>query len=200
MEDLKKQVEELEEELQNELEGHVDNPEDTSADLENTENEEEKDEKDLDNQRIPYDRFKQKVDEVNRLKKILDEKEAEEKAAKIEALKEQDKYKELYETVLEELEDIKSSNVQNVKAKLLKEAGYKEEQVERLSKLVDGDTEEEILASIDDLQVVFPTKTYVDPSPDNRKRTTPEPVDGEDIGKSMFDRLLKSGKLKGFKN
>lgn len=157
------------------------------------------DDEDLDNQRIPYKRFKEKVDEANRLKKKLAKIEADQEAQKLQDLKDQEKFKELYEATLEELENVKNSKVENKKAELLKDAGYKDEQIERLSKLVEGSSEEEILESIEDLKVVFPTKTYVDPSPDNRKRKTPDPVDGEDMGKSMFDKLLSSGKLKGFK-
>lgn len=164
----------------------------TGADPENTDDE-------LENQRIPYKRFKEKVDEANRLKKKLAKIEEEQKAEKIQELKDQEKYKDLYESVLEELEDLKNNKVEDKKASLLKDAGYKEEQIERLSKLVEGTTDEEILESIEELQVLFPTKKYVDPSIDNRKRKTPEPVDGEEMGKNMFEKLLSSGKLKGFK-
>lgn len=166
---------------------------DTGADLDST------DEDELEKQRIPYKRFKEKVDEANRLKKELAKIEEDQKAEKLQEMKDQEKYKELYENALEEIENIKSTKVAKKKSELLKDAGYKDSQIERLSKLVEGDSEEEILESIEELKEVFPTKTYVDPSADNRKRSTPDSVDGEEIGRSLFDKILKSGKIKGYK-
>lgn len=152
-----------------------------------------------DDKKIPYSRFKDKVDEVNRLSAKLDEIEKSQKEQEKQKLEEQEQYKELYEKAQEEIENIKSQKLQDKIETELKSAGYKEEQVTRLSKLVEGETDEEITKSIEDLKITFPTKTYVDPSPDQRKRHKPEGVDGDDIGKSMFERLKEAGKLKGFK-
>lgn len=163
-----------------------------SADSKNPEDE-------PDDKRIPYSRFKDKVDEVNRLSAKLDEIEKVQEEQRVKELTEQEKYKELYEEALKSIEEVKSQNIANKVESKLKEAGYKDEQITRLSKLVEGETEEEIMESIEDLKIAFPTKTYVDPSPDQRKRHKPEGVDGDDIGKSIFDRLKDSGKLKGFK-
>lgn len=163
---------------------------DTSADSSNTDEE---------GQKIPYSRFKDKVDEANRLAKQLKEIETSQEAKKLEELKEQEKYKELYEGALEEIESIKSQGAKTKIENELREAGYKEEQITRLSKLVEGETDEEVTKSIEDLKIAFPTKSYVDPSPDQRKRQKHEGVGGDDIGQTMFDRLRKSGKLKGFK-
>lgn len=152
-----------------------------------------------DDKRIPYSRFKDKVDEVNRLSAKLDEIEKVQEEQRVQELTEQEKYKELYEEALKSIEEIKSQSIATKVESKLTEAGYKDEQITRLSKLVEGETEEEIMESIEDLKIAFPTKTYVDPSPDQRKRHKPEGVDGDDIGKSIFDRLKDSGKLKGFK-
>lgn len=186
-------VEEVEDEIE------VDITEDNDNSGTDTLDSEVENDDDLDNQKIPYKRFKGKVDEVNRLKEELDALKKEKTDERNKELQEQGKYKDLYEALQEEFNSFKAEKTSDKIKGLLKEAGYKDEQVERLNKLVEGETEDEILQSIEDLKITFPTKTYVDPSPDNRKRQTPASVDGEDIGQSMFDRLKKSGKLKGFK-
>src|SRR5690625_1526247 len=52
------------------------------------------------NTRIPYERFKQKVDEVNELREKLTQIEEEQAKAKRQELEEQERYKELYEQAL----------------------------------------------------------------------------------------------------
>lgn len=150
--------------------------------------------------RIPYDRFKQKVDEVNALKSKLDQIEKEQEAAKRKELEDQNKYKELYEQALETIEESKKAIVQQTKESLLTKAGYNDDQVTRLSKLVEGDSEEEMNTSIDEIKKLFPVEQdYADPSVNNGSGTTPTPVEGEEVGRNMFDKLLNSGKLRGFK-
>ena len=151
--------------------------------------------------RIPYDRFKQKVDEVNALKSKLDQIEKEQEAAKRKELEDQNKYKELYEQALETIEESKKAIVQQTKESLLTNAGYSDEQVTRLSKLVEGDSEEEMNTSIDEIKKLFPVEQdYADPSVNNGSNIDPTPTDGEDVGKSMFEKLLNSGKIRGFKS
>lgn len=152
-----------------------------------------------DDNKIPYNRFKQKVDEVNDLKQKLQAIEQEQNEQRQQELKEQNKYKELYEELQNELAETKKASVESKKKTILAKEGYSEEQIGKLLKLVDGDTDEEINKSVEELKTTFPTKTYVDPSMNNGQRKKPDKVDGEDIGRSAFDRLMKSGKLKGFK-
>lgn len=160
----------------------------------------EKPEEQVGGDKIPYDRFKQKVDEVNALKARLDQVEKDKKEARLKELEEQEKYKELYEEAMSKIEAEKEARKESDKKSALTDAGYTEEQIGFMLKLVEGDTEEEYKKSIETLKNTFPVqKTYVDPSPDNGGRRTPKPIDGEDYGKDMFKKLFEKGKLRGFK-
>lgn len=186
----KEDPEEGKEEQQEEEEQTATN---TSDGTENTEEEEAEG-------KIPYDRFKQKVDEVNALKERLAKLEADEEEKRKTELEEQERYKELYEEQLQKLEETKAAQQEQSKKSALAEAGYADEQIQFMLKLVEGETEEEVAKSIEVLKATFPTKkSYVDPSADNGARKTPKAVDGEDYGKEMFKRLFDKGKLRGFK-
>lgn len=152
-------------------------------------------------QRIPYDRFKQKVDEANALKEKLAKIERQQQAEETRQLEEQNEYKTLYNQALDTIKQAEADALTQKKESLLTKAGYNEAQIDKLSKLVDGDDEETIKASIESLKETFPVaaKKYADPSVGNDKGTTPEQVEGEDIGRKLFDRLLANGKIKGFK-
>jgi len=173
---------------------------DSSDETENTEEEGKVDGEGGDDKRIPYDRFKAKVDEVNALQKRLDKIEREQADKERKELEEQNRYKELYEEALKTIETQKENDVKRTKESLLKDVGYSDGQISRLVKLVDGDTEEEIKASIDELKADFPVpKKYADPSAGNGQGRSPEQVEGEEIGHKLFDRLLSSGRIKGLK-
>src|SRR5699024_4012337 len=181
-------------EIKKEVETNIDEATSTDESL-NTE-----EQKEVDNQRIPYDRFKAKVDEANAVKEKLAEIERQQEEAKRKELEESEQYKELYKQALETIEQQKEDALNAQKVTLLAGAGYDEEQTEKLLKLVEGETEDDIKASIEELKETFPAKaapTYVDPSMGNGKRSTPESVDGEDVGRNMFESLLKSGKISG---
>src|SRR5699024_5560813 len=105
-----------------------------------------------------------------------------------------------YEQAQATIEQQQADALNVKKESLLVQAGYSDEQTAKLSKLVEGNTDEEISQSIEDLKATFPVKQkYVDPSVGNGKKETPEKVDGEDVGRNMFESLLKSGKIRGFK-
>lgn len=143
-----------------------------------------------DNQRIPYDRFKDKVDEVNELKDKLAKIERAKEAEETKELEEQNKYKELYEKTLETLEQTKEDALNRTKQSKLTNAGYTEAQVSKLTHLVEGETDEEIKASIEALKETFPTGTgYVDPSVDNSHRDKPAKKDKTDLGRSLYERI-----------
>src|SRR5699024_12315162 len=63
--------------------------------------------------RIPYDRFKQKVDEVNALKEKLDQFEKEQAENERKELEEQEKYKELYEQAQAEIESVHAQRIED---------------------------------------------------------------------------------------
>ena len=166
----------------------------TSDETKNTEEQEQQ----VDN-RIPYDRFKSKVDEVNALKEKLGQIEREQEEANRKKLEEQNEYKQLYEQAKETIEQQKEDALNAKKTSLLSQAGYNEEQIIKLSKLVDGEDDEAIKRSIEELKTTFPTKKYVDPSLGNNQRGKPAKTDGEELGRNMFESLFKSGRIKGIK-
>ena len=147
--------------------------------------------------KVPYDRFKAKVDEANALKEELarlrEAKEAEERKQ----LEEQNEFKALYEQAQEQLAQIKADALNAKKDALLTRAGYTSDQIKVLRNTVAGETDEEITQSIEDLKtVISPKPNYVDPSPMNGLRDKPEQKDGEEIGKSLFERLKAKGKIR----
>lgn len=156
---------------------------DSSDETENTE------EQDAGN-KIPYDRFKSKVDEVNALKKkVADFEKAQEDATKKE-LEDKEEYKTLYQQAIDEIETMKTSALTAKKEAQLSKAGYNYEQVAKLAKLVEGESDEDINSSIDTLKETFPIQpNYVDPSVDNSFRQTPKKKDNHDLGRSLFDRI-----------
>lgn len=169
-------------------EGEVDDQE-TPAEAKNTES-------NVDN-KVPYDRFKEKIDEVNSLKAELAKiKKAQEEAEKAK-LEEQNEFKKLYEQAQQELAQIKETALNAKKDALLAKAGYSDEQIAILRNSITGGTDEEISQSVSQLTAVIPPKpNYVDPSPMNGERDKPEPVDERSIGVDLFKRLKAKGKIK----
>jgi hypothetical protein len=169
-------------------EGEVDDQE-TPAEAKKTES-------NVDN-KVPYDRFKEKIDEVNSLKAELAKiKKAQEEAEKAK-LEEQNEYKKLYEQAQQELAQIKEAALNAKKDALLAKAGYSDEQIALLRNSITGGTDEEISQSVTQLTAVIPPKpNYVDPSPMNGERDKPEPVDERNIGVDLFKRLKAKGKIK----
>lgn len=147
--------------------------------------------------KVPYERFKAKVDEVNTLKAELEKiKKAQEEAEKA-RLEEQNEYKKLYEKAQQELAQLKADTINAKKSALLAKAGYNDEQIAVLRNTVTGETDDEISQSIEQLKAVFPPKpAYVDPSPMNGERDKPEPVDERQLGIQWYQRLKEKGKIR----
>jgi len=141
-------------------------------------------------QKIPYDRFKAKVDEANALKAKLDAIEAEKEAEKTKQLEEQNEYKTLYEQAIAQVAEFKQEAVNTKKRSLLQQVGYNDEQVAQLLKLVDGDSDDAIALSVETIKATFPVKpAYVDPSVDNGMKQKPATKDATDLGRSLYERL-----------
>lgn len=139
--------------------------------------------------KVPYDRFKSKVDEANELKRKLQAYETDAQEAERKRLEEAQNYKELAETYKAELEAQKADAFNAKKEALLVKAGYTDEQVTRYVRFLSGDTPEEIQASLDELKADVPPKTYVDPSAGNGAKGKAEQTDASDIGRSAFERI-----------
>lgn len=145
----------------------------------------------VDDKTIPYDRFKEKDDEVNALKKKLDAIDDAKKEDERKQLEAQQKYKELYEKEKERNEQNAIEALNAKKDFMLSRAGYSEEQAGFLRKLVEGESDEEIKESIETLKASFPTKSEaVDPSAMNGHRDKHESKGGEGFGKSLYDKVM----------
>src|SRR5690625_4627602 len=155
----------------------------------NTEVQEETKKNNVDN-RIPYDRFKQKVDEANALKEKLAEIERRQEEAKRKELEEQNEYKTLYEQAKKDAEQAKQEALNVKKDALLTQAGYSQEQAKLLVKLVDGEADEEISDSIKQLRAAIPAQdNYADPTAMNGKKDKPETVGADEVGAKVFERI-----------
>lgn len=115
------------------------------------------------------------------------EQEAEQKR-----LEENNEFKELYEQTKTQLETFKTDALRTKKESLLVKAGYSENQVPLFSKLLDGETDEELSASLEQLKEVNPpSKKYVDPSLGNWQKQKPSEVDPYQAGRERARKLLK---------
>lgn len=140
---------------------------------------------------IPYDRFKQKVDEANALKKKLADIEDKQKADEKKQLEEQNEYKELYERTLEQMETYQADALNAKKGEILTQAGYTKEQIEVLRGTVTGETDEEITASVESLKsVITPAPTYADPSVGNSAKKAPAKKDLKQIGRESVEKFF----------
>lgn len=161
-----------------------------SAETEKTE------EKQVDN-KIPYERFKSKVDEANELKRELEQYKKERDEAERKKLEEQEEYKVLAEKYREEADAIRADALNAKKDALLSKAGYTDEQVERYRKYLEGNSDEEITEALEQLKAdIPPKKNFVDPSAGNGGREKPKPTDLSDEGKTLYQRLKAKGKVR----
>src|SRR5699024_2649195 len=173
--------------INNEQEANIDETKETPISTDASENTEEQG---VTSKRIPYDRFKQKVDEDNALKEKLDQFEKEQAENKRKELEEQEKYKELYEQPQTEIASVHAQRIEDKKQATLKGVGYDDEQVALLSKLIDGSTDEEIAESVELITAKFPIKdSYADPSPFNGTKEKPATTTAEDHARSIVERI-----------
>lgn len=120
-------------------------------------------------------------------------KEAEAEAER-KRLEEEGEYKKLYESLQAQFEAEKQKTK---KESLLTKAGYKAEQVELFVNLLEGETDEELEASLERLKAATPPeRKYVDPSAGNSRKQPPAKKDSEEVGKSAYERLKSLGKIR----
>jgi hypothetical protein len=145
----------------------------------------------------------EEVDKMIKERLVREKRKADEKAeearkeAEKKALIENEKYKELYETLQQDLAEQKALALTAKRDSLLAQAGYSPEQISKYAKFVDGTNDEELLASIEELKVDLPPKgtTFVDPSGNNPRKQDPKPVDAYEAGKERIKRLKAQGLL-----
>jgi hypothetical protein len=144
----------------------------------------------------------EEVDKLIKERLVREKRKAEEKAeearkeAEKKALIENEKYKELYETLQQDLAEQKALALTAKRDALLAQAGYDAEQIKRYAKFVEGTNEEELVASIDELKVDLPPRTKgVDPTGNNPRKQDPKPTDQYEAGKARIKRLREQGLL-----
>lgn len=177
----------MSDEIKNEQQPQVNNVDDNDPSAETKKPESNKEH--VDN-KVPYDRFKAKVDETNALKEELAKLREAQEAAERAQLEEQNEYKKLYEKTQSQLEALKAEALNAKKDALLVKAGYDDEQAKVLRNTLKGETDEELTQAIEELRAVFPPKQHhVDPSPMNGTKHKPEPVDPGEAGAKVFERI-----------
>lgn len=132
-------------------------------------------------------------------KKREDAVKAAEAKAEADRLAEEGKYKELAESLQKQLAEKDAALLATKKATLLKDAGYSEEQAQLFTGLLQGETDDELSASLDLLKAANPPqakKEYADPSAGNGRKEEPAKKGADEVGKSMFQRLKEKGKIK----
>lgn len=124
--------------------------------------------------------------------RLARDRKSREDAAERKRLEDEEQYKELANTYKQEIEALKADALKAKKDDLLFKAGYTDVQVGLLRKLVEGETDEEILSSIENVKIAVPVETvkdYVDPGVGNGIKVKPDNVDQYDKGKSLFARI-----------
>jgi hypothetical protein len=166
----------------------------TSAETENTDTE--RVDKQAE-QKIPYDRFKAKVDEANDLKRKLEGFQKEREEAERKRLEEEGKYKEIAESLQAKLDAIQGDALKAKKEALLVKAGYTEDQVAKYLKYVDGSNDDELTQAVEALKADIPPKPrYADPGVGNGAKQEPKKTDLQEKGKTMYQRLKEKGKIR----
>lgn len=139
---------------------------------------------------------------IERERKKADEKLAKEREeAERKKLEEQNEFKSLYEKAQAEIDRIQreaeATKLDALTTKLLVDAGYIGEQLERVRKYVIGANEDEIKASLDEVKQDIPPQAQgADPHVGNPAKPQPKPKDLADEGRSLYERLKAAGKIR----
>lgn len=138
-------------------------------------------------------------DRLDREKRKAEEKaDQARKDAERKALEEQGEYKKMYEALQDDLREKERQVLEVKKHTLLLKAGYTEEQAERYVKYLTADSEEGLATDLETLKAdIPPTAKGVDPSTQgNGQRREHKENSPYDYGKSVLERLKKSGRLR----
>ncbi|UOQ48129.1 hypothetical protein MUN88_19110 [Gracilibacillus caseinilyticus] len=110
---------------------------------------------------------------------------------------EQTDYKQLYEQLQADLSARKAKSTYEKKRQRLISEGYSEEQANKYSEQITGDTDDEIKESVSKLTLdIPPKKKYAEPSIINGTRTKAKPKDKAEKGREAVRRLREKGKLR----
>lgn len=139
---------------------------------------------------------------IERERKKAEEKLAKEREeAERKKLEEQNEFKSLYEKAQAEIDQIRKESqqkdIEHLKDRLLVDAGYIGEQLERVRKYVIGANEDEIKTSLDELKQDIPPQSQgADPHVGNPARPQPKQKDLAEEGRSLYERLKAAGKIR----
>lgn len=141
---------------------------------------------------------KERLDRANKKKEDAIQKERDDAERK--RLEEEGEYKELADKLQEQLDAYKGDALKAKKESLLVKAGYSEEQIGVVAKLLEGESDEELTASLEEVKVAITPKgsekKYADPSAGNPKKDDPKPADLTDKGRDAVKRLRERGKIR----
>src|SRR5699024_957708 len=100
-------------------------------------------------------------------------------------------YSDKIEALDAQLDAYRTGNIEAMKRAQMKAMHYSDKQIERYLSHVDGETADEIKASVFELMTeIPPVDPYGDPSPMNGAKAMPKPVDREEIGRKAARRIL----------
>lgn len=107
-------------------------------------------------------------------------------------LAEQEQYKELAEKLQQEILNMNTKALNNKKESLLAKAGYKDEQINKYLKYIEGTTDEELAQSVEDLKKdIPPVSVGVDPSMKNPATHIPLQKDGYEAAQELMKKIFK---------
>src|SRR5699024_8941067 len=96
----------------------------------------------------------------------------------------------------EQLDAYRTGNIEAMKRAQMKAMHYSDSQIDRYLSHVDGETAEEIKASVFKLSAdIPPNDPYGDPSPMNGAKAKPKPVDRLEVGRNAIKRVINKIRL-----
>src|SRR5699024_10413990 len=105
-------------------------------------------------------------------------------------------YSDKIEALDEQLKAYRVDNIAAMKRSQMKAMHYSDSQISRYLSHVDGETAEEIKASVFKLSAeIPPNDPYGDPSPMNGAKSKPKPVDRLEVGRNAIKRVINKIRL-----
>lgn len=171
----------------------------TNSTDESLNTEEQCSQKQVDTEKVPYDRFKSVNDAKKAAEKELEQLRAQIAEREEAEAKEAGQYKELYEAEISKREAAERAKneleLDNIKSRKLIEAGFSGERLEKAKAFVSGNSEDEISSQIALFTELIPAEKYADPSinaPGGQRTETKTTKDkAEEAGREAARRLFK---------
>jgi len=107
----------------------------------------------------------------------------------LEIQREIEPYQSKIETLDAKLAAHEAQHIDALRREQMKARYYSEEQIDRYIEYIDGTSKDEIIESIDQLQIPPANDNFADPSPCNGRAAKPKTVDHTEIGRQAFGRI-----------